>query len=232
VVIGRSLDAIEEALGEDAGRILLSALRSSLLRARVPLYQLAMLRHMAQQESSTVSAVLTRELEDMACAHADGSRLRFQASARRLRGPSAATRRRHAENQASRGGMNTSAPTRAYRHRQECLCHTAILMWSRHSCLRPYGFKPRRAWMDVSHRGMQSTADRIQSPRDGINAMPHGVNLTWRTVHSIPARMHSTPDGMPVIRDRLNAIAGHVNLVQRDSESDPRSISLSRATNA
>ena len=42
-----------------------------MLRARVPRYQLAMLRHMAQRESTTVSAVLTRELEDVTCAHAD-----------------------------------------------------------------------------------------------------------------------------------------------------------------
>lgn len=65
------LDMIEEALGEDAGRVLPAALRTRLLRARVPRYQFAMLQHMAEQQSTSISAVLTRELEDVACAHAD-----------------------------------------------------------------------------------------------------------------------------------------------------------------
>jgi hypothetical protein len=65
------LDAIEEALGADAERIIPAALRSCELRARVPRYQVAMLAHIAQQESITISAVLTRELEDIACARAD-----------------------------------------------------------------------------------------------------------------------------------------------------------------
>lgn len=65
------IDVIEEALGEDAARVLPAALRTHLLRARVPRYQFDMLRYMARQESTTVSAVLTRELEDVACAHAN-----------------------------------------------------------------------------------------------------------------------------------------------------------------
>jgi len=65
------LDAIEQALGEHAARILPPALRSCELRARVPRYQVAMLEHIAQKESTTVSAVVTRELEDVASARAD-----------------------------------------------------------------------------------------------------------------------------------------------------------------
>jgi hypothetical protein len=65
------LDAIEEALGEHAARILPPALRSCELRARVPRYQVAMLEHIAEKESTTISAVLTRELEDFASAHAE-----------------------------------------------------------------------------------------------------------------------------------------------------------------
>ena len=65
------IDVIEEALGEDAARVFAAALRTQLLRARVPRYQFAMLQHMAEQKSTSVSAVLTRELEDMACAHAE-----------------------------------------------------------------------------------------------------------------------------------------------------------------
>jgi len=38
-----------------------------------------MLQHMAEQKATSVSAVLTRELEDVACAHADElSRARFR----------------------------------------------------------------------------------------------------------------------------------------------------------
>jgi len=65
------IDVIEEALGEEAERVLPAALRTQLLRARVPRYQVAMLQHMAEQKSTSVSAVLRRELEDVACAHAD-----------------------------------------------------------------------------------------------------------------------------------------------------------------
>ena len=69
--------------------------------------------------------------------------------------------------------------------------------------------------MDMSRRRMHSTANRIHAPRDAMNAMPHGVNLTWRTEHSIPVAMNSTPEGMHALCDRLNAIAGHVNLAWR-----------------
>jgi hypothetical protein len=64
------LDVIEDALGDDAPRVLPEAIRTCELRARVPRYQVAMLEHIAEQEATTVSAVLTRELEDVACAHA------------------------------------------------------------------------------------------------------------------------------------------------------------------
>lgn len=62
---------IEEVLGDDARRVLPAALRTRLLRARIPRYQFAMLQYMAEQESTTMSAVLMRELEDLASAHAD-----------------------------------------------------------------------------------------------------------------------------------------------------------------
>jgi hypothetical protein len=45
------LDVIEEALGEDASRVLPPALRAQVLRARVPRYQFAMLQYLAEQES-------------------------------------------------------------------------------------------------------------------------------------------------------------------------------------
>jgi hypothetical protein len=65
------LDVIEEALGDDAAGVLPSFIRTHVLRARVPWYQFAMLRHFAEQQSTTISAVLTRELEDFAISHAD-----------------------------------------------------------------------------------------------------------------------------------------------------------------
>lgn len=65
------LDVIEDALGDDAARVMPEAVRTSELRARVPRYQVAMLVHMAEQESTTVSAILTRELDDVASAHSE-----------------------------------------------------------------------------------------------------------------------------------------------------------------
>ncbi len=62
---------IEEALGEDAPRVLPEALRLVELRARIPRYQKAMLHYLARRDATTVDEVLTRELEDVACAHAD-----------------------------------------------------------------------------------------------------------------------------------------------------------------
>jgi hypothetical protein len=63
--------AIEEALGEDAAAALPEAIRLVELRARVPRYQRDMLRYLAERNRTTVDEVLTRELEDIACAHAE-----------------------------------------------------------------------------------------------------------------------------------------------------------------
>jgi hypothetical protein len=62
--------AIEEALGEAALWVLPEAIRLVELRARVPRYQWDMLRWLATKNETTVDEVLTRELEDVACAHA------------------------------------------------------------------------------------------------------------------------------------------------------------------
>lgn len=63
--------AIEEALGEDAAAVLPEAIRLVDLRARVPRYQRDMLRYLAERDRTTIDEVLTRELEDVACAHAE-----------------------------------------------------------------------------------------------------------------------------------------------------------------
>jgi lambda repressor-like predicted transcriptional regulator len=63
--------AIEEALGADAAAVLPDAIRLVELRARVPRYQRDMLRYLAERNGTSVDDVLTRELEDVACAHAE-----------------------------------------------------------------------------------------------------------------------------------------------------------------
>ncbi len=84
---------IEEALGEEAAAVLPEAIRHVELRARVPRYQKDMLHYLAQRHGTTVDEVLTRQLEDVACAHAfEGSADHFQGTARRL----GSTRRRFA----------------------------------------------------------------------------------------------------------------------------------------
>lgn len=62
---------IEEALGEDAAAVLPEAIRLVELQARIPRYQRDMLRWSARRDETTVDAVLSRELEDVACAHAE-----------------------------------------------------------------------------------------------------------------------------------------------------------------
>ena len=65
------LAVIEKALGRDARRLLPEAIRLVELRARVPRYQKEMLRYLARQEGTSIGAVLSRELEDMASARAE-----------------------------------------------------------------------------------------------------------------------------------------------------------------
>jgi len=62
---------IEEALGDDAARLLPEAIRLVELRARVPWYQKEMLQWLAQRDATSVDEVLARELEDVACANAE-----------------------------------------------------------------------------------------------------------------------------------------------------------------
>jgi hypothetical protein len=60
---------IEEALGDDAARVMPEAIRLVALRARVPRYQKEMLQWLARRNQTSVDDVLTRELEDVACAY-------------------------------------------------------------------------------------------------------------------------------------------------------------------
>jgi hypothetical protein len=62
---------IEEALGDDAAAVLPEAIRLVELQARIPRYQRDMLRWFARRDKTTIDAVLSRELEDVACAHAE-----------------------------------------------------------------------------------------------------------------------------------------------------------------
>jgi hypothetical protein len=63
-----SRELIERVLGADASAVLPEALRLAELRARIPRYQVAMLKYFACRDQISVSAVLTRELEDTASA--------------------------------------------------------------------------------------------------------------------------------------------------------------------
>jgi hypothetical protein len=65
------LEVIEEALGADAERVLPESRRSAEVRALLPRYQIAMLHYLAEQNRTTVSDILTRELEDVASANSD-----------------------------------------------------------------------------------------------------------------------------------------------------------------
>jgi hypothetical protein len=67
----RDQSAIEEALGLDAARLIPEAIRLVELRARVPRYQRDVLRELARRDDTSIDAILTRELEDVASAHAE-----------------------------------------------------------------------------------------------------------------------------------------------------------------
>jgi hypothetical protein len=60
------LDVIEEALGDDAARVLPEALRTAELRVRLPRFQIDMLHYFARQEATTVSAIVSGELDHLA----------------------------------------------------------------------------------------------------------------------------------------------------------------------
>jgi hypothetical protein len=64
-------EVIEEALGSAAEAVLPHAVRLAELRARIPRYQLTMLEHFADQRQTTVSDVLTHELEAVASEHVE-----------------------------------------------------------------------------------------------------------------------------------------------------------------
>jgi len=65
------LDVIEEALGDQAERVLPEAIRTAELRVRLPRYHIDMLEYRADQQQTTVSHALARELDGIASAHAE-----------------------------------------------------------------------------------------------------------------------------------------------------------------
>jgi hypothetical protein len=74
--------------------VLPEAIRLVELRARVPRYQREMLRYLALQHGTTVDELLTRELEDVACAHSRNWQRRYVGSlSRDDRSPKAFGRR-------------------------------------------------------------------------------------------------------------------------------------------
>ena len=65
------IHVIEEALGDDAEGILPQAIRSAELRLRLPRHYIDMLEYRAEQQETTVSGVLERELDGIASAHVE-----------------------------------------------------------------------------------------------------------------------------------------------------------------
>lgn len=65
------LEAIEDALGPDADRILPPALRTAELRLRLPRHHIAMLEYRAEQHRTNISHILAQELDALASANAD-----------------------------------------------------------------------------------------------------------------------------------------------------------------
>ena len=63
------IDVLEEALGDDADGILPRAIRSAELRVRLPRHHIEMLEYRADQQQTTVSGVLERELDGIASTH-------------------------------------------------------------------------------------------------------------------------------------------------------------------
>ena len=63
------MHVIEEALGDDADGILPHAIRTAELRVRLPLHRIDTLEYRADQQETTVSGVLARELDGIASAH-------------------------------------------------------------------------------------------------------------------------------------------------------------------
>lgn len=64
------LETIETALGDDCGQALPDSLRLTGLHVRLPRYHVAMLEHLAERRHTTVSDILTRELDGVASDYA------------------------------------------------------------------------------------------------------------------------------------------------------------------
>jgi hypothetical protein len=63
------LHVIEEALGAEADGVLPQAIRTAELRVRLPRHHIDMLEYREDQQETTVSGVLARELDGIASAH-------------------------------------------------------------------------------------------------------------------------------------------------------------------
>lgn len=66
-----SLETIEEALGSDADRVLPASIRLVDLHVRIPRHHAVMLEHFAESRRTSVSDVLSRELDGVASANAE-----------------------------------------------------------------------------------------------------------------------------------------------------------------
>jgi hypothetical protein len=87
-----SLEAIEEALGSDADRVLPPSRRLTDLHVRVPRFHIDMLEHVAGREQTSVSEILTRELDDLASANAEDLAVFLPGFERAVRWPTVSAR--------------------------------------------------------------------------------------------------------------------------------------------
>jgi hypothetical protein len=81
------------------------------------------------------------------------------------------------------------------------------------SCALSAAMRPVRC-VQITCR-IHTTVQRIDATCGGIQAMPHGVNLTRRRVVPIARRVHPAARRMHAIGSRMRAIARRVNLARR-----------------
>jgi hypothetical protein len=83
------MHVIEEALGDEANGVLPRAIRSAELRVRLPRHHIDMLEYRADQQRTTVSGVLARELDGIASAHIEELSAALPGFAKAMAWPSA-----------------------------------------------------------------------------------------------------------------------------------------------
>lgn len=82
-----SLTTVEEALGRDAALVMPAALRTRKLTVRIPLYQIAVLKILAEEGSETVDTFLERMFNELASNEQERLETRVPGLAEAIRWP-------------------------------------------------------------------------------------------------------------------------------------------------